>query len=89
VTDVHLSLWGDLDVEAGLLYYELDGKLHPSPLLGRGGRYFGIVQPLRPFKTIDLHFELLMASGETVRMPSSGAYRMTVGRPGLRHTEDD
>jgi hypothetical protein len=88
VTDVHLDTGDRLDIEAGLLYYALDGKLHPSPLLGRHGRYFGIVQPMRPFKTIDLHFELLTAGGETLRIPASGTYRMTVGRPGLRRVED-
>jgi hypothetical protein len=87
VTDVHLNIGDDLEIEAGLLYYELDGKLHPSPLLGRGGRYFGIVQPLRPFKTIDLHFELLTRAGDMLRVPEDANYRMTVGRAGLQRIE--
>ena len=88
VTDVHINVGPDLDIEAGLLYYKLDGKLHPSPLLGRDGRYFAIVQPLRPLKTVDLYFELLTAGGETLRVPESGAYRMTVGRSGPRWVEE-
>ena len=51
------------------------------------GSYFGIVQPLRPLKTVDLHFELQAADGSALRVPERGVYRMTVGRPGLRLVE--
>jgi hypothetical protein len=87
VTDVHLSLWGGQEIEAGLLLYSLNGRMHPSPLLGRDGRYFGIVQPLPPLKTIDMHFELLGRDGRRIRVPQGGAYRMRIGASGVSRTD--
>jgi hypothetical protein len=87
VTDVHLSLWGGTEVEAGLLYYRLNDRLHPSPLLGSDGRYFGIVQPLPPLKTIDVHFELLARDGRRIRLPREGAYRMRIGARGVSRVD--
>jgi hypothetical protein len=88
VTDIHLEVPPRLGIEAGLLYYGLGGRVHPSPLLGRAGRYFAIVQPLPPLKKLDFHFELLTETGETLRLPESGSYRFRVGRRGITRAED-
>ena len=74
-------------IEAGLLHYDFDGALHPSPLLGRDGAYFGIVQPLPPLKRIAFHFELLTESGASQRIPQRGKYVMRTGWPGVELDE--
>lgn len=71
----------------GMLHYSLDGRDHPSPLLRDRGRYFALVQPLRPLKRVDLTCLLYLEDGGRARVPDSGCYTFRVGIPGLRHRD--
>ena len=84
VTEVHLDLPTGVRLEGGMLHYTVNGRVHPSPLLGANGRYFALIQPLRPLKGVDFVLELEMEGGGGARLPRSGTFRTRVGVPGLR-----
>ena len=58
--------------------------MHPSPVLGGGSRYFALIQPLPPLKSVDFHLELFQEDGGSTRVPEEGSFRIRVGIPGLR-----
>ncbi|MBI4305014.1 MAG: PQQ-binding-like beta-propeller repeat protein, partial [Chloroflexi bacterium] len=67
----------------GMLYYTVDGRVHPSPLLREGDGYFALVQPLPPLKRIKFNFKVRADAGE-FRVPAEGDFTFRVGIPGIR-----
>ncbi len=82
--EVHLRLPHGLTLDHGLLHYTLNGRVHPSPLLGGRGRYFALIQPLWPLKSLKFSLELKWDGGGRTRLPEQGSFKLTVGVPGLR-----
>ena len=70
-------------LDGGLLWYVVDGRRHPSPVLSGGGRSFALVQPLPPLRRVDLFFELRW-DGCVTRFPREGVYRVRIGVHGPR-----
>jgi len=85
VTEVHLELEDESDLVGGRVHYRLNGQVHPTPLLKGGGRYFALVQPLPPLKSVTLTCELEWEDGSRSRLPEQGSLVFRVGVPGLRH----
>jgi hypothetical protein len=84
LTEVQVTLKDGLSLDGGLLEYELDGKLHPSPLLKSNGHYFGLVQPLQLFKSVNFVLKLSIGDSRYVRYPDEGFLQLRVGIKGIR-----
>ncbi len=84
VTEVHLELEDETGLVGGRVHYRLNGRVHPTPLLKGGGRYFALVQPLPPLKPVTLTCELEWEDGRRTRLPEHGSLGFRVGVPGLR-----
>ena len=85
LTKVQVTLEDGFPLEGGILEYELDGKLHPSPLLKSNGVYFGLIQPLQLFKPVNFVFKLYVGDARCVRYPNSGFLQLRVGIKGIKH----
>ncbi len=81
VTEIHLEVESSFQ-GVGMLYYEIGGRVHPSPLLRKDDHYFALVQPLPPLKRVRFRLELHGSSGKMWKIPEEGVYEMRIGKPG-------
>lgn len=57
-------------VAAAMIYYEVNGSQHPSPMVYHQNRLRGMIHPLRPGSICTWYIEITDFNGNTYRIPS-------------------
>jgi hypothetical protein len=66
---------GDPDtVQKAMLLYNIDGVVHPSPMVLHRGLLRGMIHPLRPGTTCSWHLEISSWDNTSIRLPEKSDY---------------